>query len=83
MSRRGFSSDRRRGGQTEDAVPDRDNSAMTGAVKIDNVWSLRTSLEVKERVASLSGAPAAQGSPGHWSSIPPCHNLSPLSEPEL
>ena len=73
------------GGQTGDTgrgcIPGGDNSAMAGAVKIDNVWSLGTSLEVKERVASLSGAPAALGSAGHWSSIPPCHNLS--CEPEL
>ena len=53
-----------------------DNCAHGEAVKDRQCleWLLGTSLEVKERVASLSGAPAALGSAGHWSSIPPCHN---------
>ena len=46
-------------------------------------WLTGTSLEVKERVASLSGALAALGSAGHWSSIPPCHNPWALSSPAL
>ena len=56
-----------------------DNCAHGEAVKNRQCleWLLGTSLEVKERVASLSGAPAALGSARHWSSIPP------MPEPEL